>query len=125
MMQFSKVPDDAYEEAANQIIYCKLFPLLLKDFVTRRDAEQLMLPSNLPVNTQVTVIPGQGVQVAFPAGTGSTATPGQGKGTGTVSPPFNASVPHPNNQALSTEKELIKNGGGRTVKTILDKALGG
>lgn len=125
MLEFSQIDDGAYDEAATQITYCKLFPLLIEDFVTRLDAKQMMLPSNLPFTSTVTVNPGQAVQVAVPAGTGSSVSPGTGTGTGQVTPPFDGSSKHPTNEALIAEKRAIKDAGGATTDAVLNNAIGG
>jgi len=124
MFAFSQIAEDAYDTAATQITYCKLFPLMIEDFVTRKDAEQMMAANNLPFQSQVIVNPGQAVQVVVPAGTGSTASPGVGSGKGMVSPIFTGGQKHPSNAILLAEKKAIKESGGRAATAVADKAVG-
>lgn len=125
MLEFSQIDDSAYDEAATQITYCKLFPLMIEDFISRLDAKQMMLPSNLPFRSAVTVNPGQAVQVIVPAGTGSSISPGTGTGTGQVTPPFDGSMKHPTNNALIAQKKAIKDAGGNATDAVLNNAIGG
>jgi len=124
MMAMTPIDESLYEEVQVQITYCKLFPLFLEDFLTRNDAKKMMEPSNLPFTSAVTTNPGQGVQVAVPAGTGSTVTPGTGTGTGQVSPIYNGAFKIPADEILAKQKEIIKNAGGRSTKTMLEKSMG-
>lgn len=124
MMVLSQIDDSLYEEVQVQIGYCKLFPLIVKDFVTRLDASKMMESSNLPFTSKVITNPGQAVQVAVPAGTGSTASAGTGSGAGTVKPIYDGSYEIPQDKVLAKQKEAIKNAGGQTTKAILDTALG-
>lgn len=39
--------DEVYEEQGIKILYYKLFPLLIEDFLTRSDAKEIMKSSNL------------------------------------------------------------------------------
>ena len=123
-MTFSPIDDSLYESAAVQITYCKLFPLILKDFLTRDDAGEMMKSSNLPVSTDVVVTPGQAVSVAVPAGTGSTTSPGKGNGSGNTKPLYNGTYTLPADEVKAKEKEAIKNAGGQTTKAVTDTALG-
>lgn len=124
MMVMSPIDESAYDEAATQITYCKLFPLIIEDFVTRMDAKQMMMPSNLPFKSDVVVIPGQVVQVVPSSGTGATSAPGKGTGAGTVKPIYNGSTKHPSNGPLVAQKKVIKDAGGQTTDAILNTALG-
>lgn len=125
MLEFSQIDDSAYDEAQTKIAYCKLFPLMLEDFVTRLDSAAMLSPSNLPFVSTVTVNPGQAVQVAVPAGTGSSVSPGTGAGTGQVTPVFNGKNPHPSTNALKAQKEAIEKAGGAATDAVLNNALGG
>jgi len=125
MMVMSPINEEAYDKAATQIVYCKLYPLLLEDFVSRLDAKQMMLPNNLPFTSQVVITPGQAVQVVVPAGTGSTVSPGKGDGFGTVKPIYDGSARHPSNGPMIKAKEAIKDAGGQVTTSVLDVALGG
>ena len=116
MLVLSAIDERAYDIAQVQIGYCKLFPLIVQDFITRQDLMKILTPDNLPV----TVNPGQGVSVVVPAGTGSTVSPG----TGIVSPIYTGQTLSPGSVALSRQKEVIKNSGGATVSSLLGE-LGG
>ena len=124
MMAFEPINEEIYDNVATFITYAKVFPYILDHFVTRKDAKQMMMPSNLPVNTTVTVMPGQAVQVAVPAGTGSTVSPGTGKGTGNTSPIYDGSFKLPTDEIKAKQKQAIKDAGGETVDAVLDNALG-
>lgn len=125
MLEFSGLDNVAYDEAATQITYCKLFPLILQDFTSRLDSVAMMNPGNLPANTIVAVTPGQVVQVIPGSGTGSTVSPAQGTGTGQVIPVFNGQSPHPTNNSLVAQKKAIKDAGGRSVDVVLNNTTGG
>jgi hypothetical protein len=125
MMTFSPINDQVYDTSATQITYCKLFPLMLEDFVTRIDAKQMMDVGNLPVTTSVVVKPGQAVQVAYPAGTGSTVSPASVDCTGNTKPIYNGSTKLPGDEALAKQKQAIKNAGGQATQGVLNTALGG
>ncbi len=125
MMVFSPIDDATYDTAATQITYCKLFPLILEDFLTRNDGKEMMKTNNLPVTTDVTVNPGQVVSAPPPSGAGSTTSPGKGSGTGNVQPVYDGGVKLPADEALAKEKEAIKNAGGQATGAVLNTALGG
>lgn len=125
MMTFSPIDDQIYDESATQITYCKLFPLILEDFLTRDGAKEMMKSSNLPVTTNVQVNPGQAVQVAVPAGTGSSTSPGTGSGSGNTNPTYDGSYKIPADETKAAQKKAIKDAGGQTTGAVLDTALGG
>jgi hypothetical protein len=110
MMTFSPIDDALYEEAQVQIGYCKLFPLILEDFITRKDAAEMMKASNLPFTSTV-------------ATTGTSAAQ-TGVGIGQVSPIYNGSFDTPGSKLLAAQKEAIKDAGGKSTKAVLDTALG-
>lgn len=120
MMVIDSIDQEAYETFQVEIGYYKLFPLIMEDFVTRKDAKQMMLPSNLVVNTQLNVMPGQAVATAGgpTAQTGSTVSPGQGTGTGTVQPTYDGSFPHGETQALKVQIKAKKEAGGVAVQSL-------
>jgi hypothetical protein len=100
MMTFSKLDLNAYDLAATKISYCKLFRHIMKDFVTRKDLQQVFTPSNIIVTTAV--------QVAVPAGTGT--------GTGFVTKAiYDGSVPGPASAALALQRERDKAAGGAAI----------
>jgi hypothetical protein len=113
MMTFTPLNDQAYEVAQVQIGYCKLFPLIMEDFLTRKDAIEMMKPSNLPTHTN----PGQAVTTTGgpAAQSGSTVAPGQGK----VLTKYNGSFPRSASRLLAKQKEAIKEGGGKATKAAL------
>jgi hypothetical protein len=124
MMVLSAIDDEAYEVAQVEISYCKLFPQLIEDFITRKDAAEMMKASNLPFTSTVSTNPGQAVQVAVPAGSGTTVSPGTGSGTGQVSPVYNGSSQTTATKLLAKQKEAIKDAGGQATKAVVDTALG-
>ena len=119
MMAFEPINEEIYDNVATFITYAKIFPYILDHFVTRKDAKQMMMPSNLPVNTTVTVMPGQAVQVAVPAGTGSTVSPATGNGQGTAQPSYNGSYPNAESQLLKQEIKAKKEAGGSMVNDLI------
>ena len=125
MMTFSPINDAVYDEAATQITYCKLFPLILEDFLTRNDGKEMMKTSNLPVTTEVKVNPGQIVSAPPPSGNGSTTSPGSGKGDGNVNPVYDGSVKIAADEALAKQKQAIKDGGGTATSKVVGTAMGG
>lgn len=113
MMIFTPIDEEAYESAQVEIGYCKLFPLLSKDFITRKDMVQIMAPSNLPVNTTVNTI------LAASGPTGPVTGTGFGKGTGSIIASYNGSYPSPGTKALEAEKLAIKEAGGQAIESTL------
>lgn len=120
MMVIDSINLDAYDTYQVEIGYYKLFPLIMEDFVTRKDAKQMMLPSNLPVNTTVNVMPGQAVTTAGgpTAQSGSTISPGSGTGSGTAQPAYDGSFPHAETQLLKQEIKAKKEAGGVAVDSL-------
>lgn len=125
MMVFSPIDDASYDTAATQITYCKLFKHIIEDFVTRKDAAEMMKTNNLPVSTTVKVNPGQAVSAPPPTGAGSTTSPGSGSGSGNVQPTYDGSYKLPADEALIKEKQAIKDAGGQTTSVVTQTAMGG
>lgn len=122
-MIFEEVNQEAFNTYQVEIGYYKLFPLMLEDFVTRKDAKQMMLPKNLPFQSTVTVTPGQLVNGSGggPAPVvASTTSPGQGTGQGTVQPTYDGSFPHGTSQALKSEIKAKKEAGGVAVDSLTE-----
>jgi hypothetical protein len=103
MFVFTPINESLYEKVATEITYCKLFPLILEDFVTRADLKQFSLPSNLIVS-----------------GSGGGPAPV----VGVTTPIYNGSVAGPESQALKVAKNAIKEAGGSSIKGITDTGLG-
>jgi len=116
-MAITPVDLNAYDIAATKIAYCKLFDHIMADFLTRKDCIEMMNPSNLPVNTNVTTA----VQVNIVSGTGT----GQGVGKGQCTPTYLGETPKGGSQALSQQRKAEKEAGGKAVTEGLNKALGG
>jgi len=110
MMVLSPLDEQAYDVSATLVTYCKLFPLIMKDFLTRRDCQEMMKPLNLPVGTSVNTI----VAVTTPSGPG--AGTGLGQGAGQTSPIYAGGVPTAGSQALAREKEIIRDSGGAAAE---------
>ena len=125
MMVFSPINEEVYDVSATQVTYCKIFPHMLEDFITRHDAKKMMDPKNLPFNSDVVTNAGQAVSVAVPAGTGSTVSPGKGKGSGRVTPVYDGTYTLPEDEALKREKKALEDAGGQAASTVLETALGG
>lgn len=119
-MAFEPINEEIYDETATFITYAKIFPYIMDHFVTRKDARQMMLPSNLPVKTTVTVMPGQAVQVVVPAGTGSTTSPATGNGQGTAQPSYDGSYANAESQLLKQEIKAKKEAGATTVTGLTE-----
>lgn len=119
MMVFSPINDQAYDEAATQITYCKLFPLMVEDFLTRLDSKEMMMSTNLIVQ----VDPGQAVTTTGgpTAQSGSTVSPAQGR----VNPTYLGDYKKPGTMSLIEEKKAIEEAGGKAASSVLDTAVGG
>ncbi len=119
MMVFSPISDQAYDDAANVITYCKLFPLMIEDFLTRLDSKEMMLSTNLIVQVDA----GQAVATAGgpTAQTGSTVSPAQGR----VNPIYMGDFKKPGTVSLAQEKKAIKEAGGQATGSVLETAVGG
>ena len=114
MMVFNPINQELYDKVQVEIGYCKLFPHILKDFITRADMLQILAPNNLPVNTQVSTI------LAGAAGPYPLAGTGQGKGSGLVTPGYNGANPSSGSQALKKQKEAIRKAGGTIIKGTIE-----
>lgn len=113
MMIFNPLNQEVYDKVQVELGYCKLFPHILKDFITRVDMAQILSPNNLPVGTQVSTL------IIGTAGPTPVTGTGQGKGTGLVTPVYNGSTPSPGSEALKTAKEAARKAGGTTIKNTI------
>lgn len=122
MMILTPLDDQIYEVAQKEIGYAKLFPYILEDFISRKDAKEMMNSSNLPVSTMVstqvnTILAGAaGPYPLLGTGIGS----GNGSGNGQALPIYNGSFPTPASKAMEIQKEAIVNAGGNASS----KAIG-
>jgi len=119
MMALSPIDQNVYDESATAITYYKIFKHIVKDFITREDAKEMMKSTNLPVQQ---VLMSQ-VQVAIPAGTGT----GVGNVNTQVKPIYNGSVESPGTQSLAAEIKTKKKAAGAAVGGLTDaigKAMG-
>src|SRR4030066_426932 len=112
MMVMSPIDMNAYDIAATKITYCKLFPHIMEDFLTRVDCKEMMASSNLPVNTNVTTA----VAVNIAAATGS----GKGVGSGQCSPVYTGDIPKGGSQSLAQQRKAEKEAGGKATSTVLN-----
>lgn len=112
MMVFSQLDDAMFDTVQTEIGYCKLFPHILKDFVTRLDCKEIMKSTNLPVTTSVTTA------VVTTTDTGT----GKGQGSGQTTPIYTGSTPSPASKVLEQEKEVIKNAGGSAAAAAIGSA---
>lgn len=101
-MMVSGMSSEDYEAAANPIVYGKLIDKLVEDFITRKDAEQMMLSSNLQVMTVVSGVAG--------------AIPVSGTGQGTVLASFTGSTPCPAANIVKAKRKLEKDLGEEGAK---------
>jgi hypothetical protein len=108
---------EQYDTTGGTIIYGKLFPKLLKDFLTREDAKEMMKSSNLQVTTNVRVNPGQAVSAPPPSGAGSTTSPGTGSGSGQVRAIYKGEQAMPASKILEQRRKLEKELGTETIDT--------
>lgn len=99
MLVFTPLDPKVYLQAATNMTYYRLFPLLMEDFVTRADMKQLMMPTNLLI---------------------ASAMAGPVPVTGTVQPIFTGDMPLPGSYTLLAQIELKKQSGG----VAIDAALG-
>ena len=118
MMVISGLNMEAYEEFMIEVSYAKLVPFIMKDFISRTDAKQMMSSSNLIVNTDVLTLP-TACQVAFPAGTGITA-PGKGNGVGKVTAIYTGTQKLPQDELLLTKAKAIVVGGGAASDALTE-----
>jgi hypothetical protein len=119
MMLVSPIDQNAYDTMATAIAYYKIFPYIVADFLTREDAKEMMMPTNLPVNAIVTST----VQVVVPAGTGT----GVGPVNTQVQPAYNGSYKKPGTISLENQIKAKKTSGtaGVTAMTeTISKAMG-
>jgi hypothetical protein len=110
MMVFSEIDLSQIDESDGVIIYGKLFPKILEDFITREDAKQMMQSSNLPVTTSVDTLVETGVQIG-PSGTGIGTGKGTGAGKGQTSPLYNGSQPSAGSRLLEQRRKAEKERG--------------
>jgi len=119
MMTLSPIDQQQYETSAVQITYCKLFPLISEDFLTRLDCKEMMKSTNLIVQVNA----GQMVTTTGSpfAQSGSTTSPGSGK----TNAPYKGSFETPATISLKEKKKALKEAGGQAVGSVLDTAIGG
>jgi hypothetical protein len=117
---FGPLNQETYDEAATFITFAKLFPYILEYFVSREDAKQMMLTSNLSVSTTVTVNPGQAVSAPPPTGVGSTVSPGTGSGVGQVTPSYDGSYAHAASEPVKVKVKAKKEAGGMAVSGLTE-----
>jgi hypothetical protein len=127
MMALSKLDMEAFDKVQVELGYLKLFDLIIADFITRKDAKQMMSTSNLPFTSNVVVSAGQLVVTAGSptAQSGSTTSPGQGAGRGNVTPLYDGTFLLPEDELLKEEKRLLKEAGGTVPQELLETAIGG
>ena len=113
MMVFTAIDPAIYEEAAIQITYCKLFPLILEDYLTREDAKKMMESTNLSVSTTVNTM------LSGTAGPAPLSGTGAGTGSGQVQAAYKGETALAGSQALANEKKVIKEGGGTATKVAI------
>ena len=118
MMVFSAINDEVFDKAQVIIGYCKLFPHIMRDFLTRSDCQEMMKSTNLPVSTTVQTVLAGGTPTGGPV-TGT----GQGKGSGTTTPRYVGQVPLAGSELLAKQKEAQKDAGGAATSAALG-ALG-
>lgn len=119
MMVLSPLDEELYESKAVEISYYKLFPYIMDDFLTRKDCEQMMKSTNLPVTTTVSTIVNTAVQVAVPAGTGTGVGAGNGEGAGQTTPVYIGTTPLGGSRILAKEKEALKEAGGVAIQATI------
>ena len=113
MFALSPLNEELFDELQVRIGYCKMFPHIVEDFVTRKDAAVMMVPSNLPVNTTVnTGVVGTLTPPTTVAGTGV------GKGSGATTPAYKGDTLLPADELLKQEKQAIVNAGGIGGKVV-------
>lgn len=125
-MILAPIDQSVYMETATQISYCKLFPLIVQDFLTRNDGIEMMKSSNLPFTSRVVVKPGQAVTTSgSPTNqAGATVSPGNGDGVGQVTPIYNGGVLLPQDEQLKREKKVIEDAGGIATSNVVNRAIG-
>lgn len=105
MAPLDALNEGLYDEVATQITYCKLFPLIMEDFLTRSDCKDIMTATNLIVNTTIA---------------GSVSGPGNvtGTGLGVVNAKYAGNTPNPGTMVLRSEKQALQDAGGVSGQVI-------
>jgi hypothetical protein len=118
MMTYAPIDEAAYEKAAIEISYAKMFPLMVEDFLTRHDCKEMMAESNLIVTVQA----GQAVTTTGSpsAQSGSTVSPGQGQ----VKASYKGGNKRGGTVAEEQEKKAIVEGGGIATGSALGELAG-
>ena len=101
-----------YDEIAVRINYAKLFKYLVKDFLTRKDAEQMMSAANLKVSTNVSTV------LAGTCSTGHVTGTGQGTGQGQVMAAYKGQAPLGASKQLELVWKAVENAGGVAGQVI-------
>jgi len=117
-MVISGLNMEAYEDFMMEVSYAKLVPFIIKDFVSRTDAKQMMSSSNLKVKTDVVTMP-TACQVVVPAGTGTTAA-AKGNGVGQVIAVYTGAQKLPQDELLLTKAKAIVEGGGAASDALTE-----
>ena len=116
MMQFSSLDQDKYEVVGKELIYLKLFPFILEDFVCREDAKEMMRSNNLPVTTTVSTNVNTVVTAPPPTGAGTGIGSGTGSGTGNTQPVYVGDKANAGSLLLKEQHKTELEAGGKTVK---------
>lgn len=109
---------EKYDDSAGVIIYGKLFPKLMKDFLTREDSKQMMESANLLVTTKVSTTVNTAITATVGpvpvTGTGTGA--GNGTGDGQVQAIYKGENAGPKSQLLAQQRKLEKEAGKATTE---------
>lgn len=127
MMQFSSLDQDQYEVIGKELIYLKIFPFILEDFVCREDAKEMMRSNNLPVSTTVSTTTNTVVTTDPVTGTGTGIGSGTGSGTGNTQPVYIGDKANAASLLLKEQHKTELEAGGKTVKgftSSIEKAIG-
>lgn len=111
MMVFTPLNEEVFDKSQVEMGYCKMFKHILEDFVTRKDAVEMMKSNNLPTNTKVSV------PVSGQAGAMRVNGTAEGNASGVVIPVYNGEKPTAASTAMQFEKEMRRRAGGLAMKT--------
>ena len=119
MMVFSPLDEEEYDSIARKMTYWKIFEYILEDFVSRKDAKEMMKSSNLPVSTTVSTTVNTVVAVSPPTGTGTGVGAGNGSGSGNTQPIYVGETATPGSVSLKEQHERELESGGVQIEGLV------
>lgn len=111
MMIMEELDMEAFDETQVRIGYLKLFPHMVKDFLTRADAKQIMDSNNLHGSISGTA------QITAALGRAPVT------GSATISPAYTGEQPSAGTEALKKVREVEERAGGVAIENRLEENL--